>query len=177
VKKIILLIIPLLSFSVSCENLTNNDNNEDEVEIVFNLEPRLDVDSNGYYHLTLNEGSWQTLHRISGHIYEDGNPLESVKFGWASSHYWYLTDTLGYIVNQGVNDEGQYVSIDTSYIVGFNGFEVPTINCCSYSNAEGEVNTMFAPVRSMRHDTVTVWVGFYDNEGQIQENTIEIVLE
>ena len=86
-KKIILLIIPLLSFSVSCENLINNDNNEDEVEIVFNLEPRLDVDSNGYYHLPLTEGSWQTLHRISGHIYEDGQPVDVVKFGWTSSHY------------------------------------------------------------------------------------------
>ena len=29
----------------------------------------------------------------------------------------------------------------------------------------------------MRHDTVTVWVNFYDNEGQLQENTIEIVLD
>ena len=176
-KKIILLIIPLLSFSVSCENLINNDNNEDEVEIVFNLEPRLTVDSNGYYHLPLTEGSWQTLHRISGHIYEDGLPVDVVRFTWTSSHYWILGDTLGYIVNRGLTDQMVYVSVDTSYIIGFKGFEVPTINCCSYSNAEGEVNTMFAPVWSMRHDTVTVWVGFYDNEGQIQENTIEIVLE
>ncbi|MDP6593124.1 MAG: hypothetical protein QF613_02810 [Candidatus Marinimicrobia bacterium] len=175
-KKIILLIIPLLSFSVSCENLINNDNNEDEVEIVFNLEPRLTVDSNGYYHLPLTEGSWQTLHRISGHIYEDGLPVDVVRFTWTSSHYWILGDTLGYIVNRGLTDQMVYVSVDTSYIIGFKGFEVPTINCCSYSNAEGEVNTMFAPVWSMRHDTVTVWVGFYDNEGQIQENTIEIVL-
>ena len=36
-----------------CDELTNN-NNEDEVEVVFNLEPRLDQDENGYYHLELN---------------------------------------------------------------------------------------------------------------------------
>ena len=70
-----------------------------------------------------------------------------------------------------------YVSVDTSYIIGFEGFEVPVINCCSYSNGEGEVNTMFGPVRTMKDDTVTVWVGYYDYEGQLQSQSIQIVLE
>jgi len=85
-----------------------------------------------------------------------------VRFDWESSHYWILGDTLGYIVNIGLTDQMVYVSIDTSYIIGFEGFEVPTINCCSYSNSEGEVNTMFAPVWTMRYDTVRVSVEFYD---------------
>jgi len=157
--KRLLFITCLLFFS--CEDLINN-NDEDTVEIVFNLEPRLDQDNNGYYHLELNPATFQTLHRISGHIYGDGQPLDVVRFDWESSHYWILGDTLGYIVNIGLTDQMVYVSIDTSYIIGFEGFEVPTINCCSYSNSEGEVNTMFAPVWTMRYDTVRVSVEFYD---------------
>ena len=161
----------------NCELINDEDEEEKTPVIEFNLEPRLDVDDNGYYHLTLNEGSFQTLHRISGHIYEDGTPMENVKFNWESSHYWILGDTLGYIIRRTINDEGRYVSLDTSYIVGFEGFEVPTVNCCSYSNGEGEVNTMFGPVRIMKDDTVTVSVGYYDYDGQLQSQSIQIVLE
>ena len=70
-----------------------------------------------------------------------------------------------------------YVSIDTSYIVGFEGFEVPTINCCSYSNSEGEVNTMFGPVWTMRYDTVLVSVGYINNNYNFISQSIEIVLD
>ena len=69
-----------------CDELTNN-NDEDEVEVVFNLEPRLDQDENGYYHLELNPTTFQTIHRLSGHIYGDGQPLDVVKFNWESFHY------------------------------------------------------------------------------------------
>jgi len=41
---------------------------------------------------------------------------------------------------------------------------VPTINCCSYSNADGEINTMLAPVRSMSGDTMTVGIQTSDEE-------------
>ena len=172
----ILLLTGVFLFT-TCELINDEDEEEKTPVIEFNLEPRLDVDDNGYYHLTLNEGSFQTLHRISGHIYEDGTPMENVKFNWESSHYWIIGDTLGYIIRRTISDEGRYVSLDTSYIVGFEGFEVPTINCCSYSNGEGEVNTMFGPVRIMKDDTVTVSVGYYDYDGQLQSEHINIVLE
>lgn len=159
-KRIILFTSLLLFLFISCENLNNDD--EDTIEIVFNLDTRLDQDNNGYYHLELNPTTFQTLHRISGHIYGDEQPLDVVNFNWESSHYWIIGDTLGYIVNRGLTDQMEYVSIDTSYIIGFEGFEVPTINCCSYSNSEGEVNTMFGPVWTMRYDTVLVSVEFYD---------------
>jgi hypothetical protein len=159
-KKLLLLITSLI-LVIGCSD--NPLSSEDL--LYFDLDTRLTEDSNGYYHLKLELGSWQTLHRFSGIVTDsEGHPVDVVKFGWASSHYWYLTDTLGYIVNRGVNDQGRYVSRDTSYVTGFNGFEVPTINSSSYSNVDGEVNTMFAPVRSMLGDTVTVWVGFYGNE-------------
>ena len=160
----------------TCE-LVNDEDEEITPVWEFNLEPRLDVDSNGYYHLTLNQQTFQTIHRISGHIYENGQPLDVVKFNWESSHYWILGDTLGYIINRGLTDQMVYVSVDTSYIIGFEGFEVPVINCCSYSNGEGEVNTMFGPVRIMKDDTVTVSVGYYDYDGQLQSEHINIVLE
>ena len=162
----------------SCEDLTETDaNNENEIEIVFNLEPRLDQDNNGYYHLELNPSTFQTIHRISGHIYGDGQPLDLVKFYWESSHYWVLGDTLGYIINRGLTDQMTYVSIDTSYIIGFEGFEVPTINSASYSNADGEVNTMFAPVWTMRYDTVNVSVGYFDNKYNYYNQSVDIVLD
>ena len=84
--KRLLFITCLLFFS--CEDQTNDDgNNENGLEIVFNLEPRLDQDNNGYYHLELNSSTFQTLHRLSGHIYGDGQPLDLVRFNWESSHY------------------------------------------------------------------------------------------
>ena len=173
-KKLLLLISSIILL-IGCSD--NPLGNVDDDLLYFDLDPRLTEDSNGYYHLELKLDSWQTLHRFSGIVTDsEGQPVDVVKFGWASSHYWYLSDTLGYIINRGVNDEGQYVSRDTSYIVGFNGFEVPTINLASYSNADGEVNTMFAPVRSMKSDTVTVWVGFYNNDASLTEEYFKVVL-
>ena len=161
----------------SCEDQTNDNNDENVEEIVFNLEPRLDQDVNGYYHLELNPSSFQTLHRLSGHIYIDGQPWEFVKFNWESSHYWMLGDTLGYIVHQGLTDDLIYVSYDTTYITGFSDFLVPTINSSSYSNSDGEVNTMFGPVWTMRYDTVLVSVGYFDNSYNFINQSIEIVLD
>ena len=140
------------------------------------LNPRLNVDDNGYYHLELND-NWQTLHRLSGTAYINDEPLEVLKVYWESSHCWYLGDTLGYIVNRYLTNEGVYVSIDTSYVVGFNGMEVPTINPASYSNGDGEVNTMFAPVQSMEDDTVTVRMYFWNNEYEIIDEVFYIVLD
>ena len=148
----------------SCEEVNNNNDdiiNDDE--IVFDLEPRLEQDENGYYHLELNPSSFQTLHRISGHIYLNDEPLEVMRFYWESSHYWMLGDTLGYIVHQGLTDDLIYVSYDTTYITWFSGFEVPIVNGASYSNADGEVNTMMAPVRTMLGDTATIQYSFYDD--------------
>ncbi len=175
----------LLLLLISCEDLTNNKN-EDEVEVVFHLEPRLDQDSNGYYHLQLDSTRFQSLHRISGHIYGDGEPLENIKFNWTSSHYWVLGDSVGYIIDvwncyHGDCDEPwespTYIGLDTVYVTYFGGMEVPTINCCSYSNSEGEVNTMFGPVWTMRYDTVLMSVGYFTDYTTFVSQSIEIVLD
>ena len=140
------------------------------------LNPRLNVDDNGYYHLELSN-NWQTLHRLSGTAYINDVPLEVLRVQWESSHYWYLGDTLGYIVNRYLTENGVYVSVDTSYVVGFDGMEVPTINPASYSNAEGEVNTMFAPVRTMKSDTVTIRMYFWNNDYKIVDESFYIILD
>ena len=130
-------------------------------DITFNM--RLPLDLNGYYHLTLNRNTWQTLHRVEGVVNDDdGNLVEAFWVEWYSNLYWYLGDTLGYIITQYLNSNAVYVAVDTSYIVGFNGMEVPTSNGVSYSNSYGKINNMIAPVQSMIGDTLTltaIWNG------------------
>ena len=143
--------------------------------IEFELDTRLSK-TGDYYHLTLNDNSWQTTHRISGNVFRNGMPVDVVRFEWLSSHYWYVGDTLGYMVSGGLTDDLVYVSYDTSYVIGYNGMEVPVINCCSYSNSEGEVNIMIAPVQSMVGDTLTI--GFlYSNGIEIVDGYFGIILD
>ena len=123
----------------------------------------LTLDANGYYHMTMDMGRWQTTKTLYGYVYRDGNPMNVLRFGWASSHYWLLGDTLGYIVQIGLNDEFQYVAYDTTFITGFADHVVPCVNGSSYSREDGMVNTVIAPVRTMRGDTMTIFYGWYDD--------------
>ena len=110
-----LLILVLILFGCESNPLGMSDNwPEGDIDIV--LDPRLEQDENGYYHMELSDESWQTLHRISGTAYVDGEPLESFPVHWESSHYWLIGDTLGYIINQGLTDDLVYVSYDTTYV-------------------------------------------------------------
>jgi hypothetical protein len=95
---------------------------------------------------------------------EEESPIESFWIEWESDLYWYLGDTLGYIVNRNFTSNGNYVSVDTSYMVGFNGMEVATSNIISYSNSNGEINNMIAPVQSMIGDTLTLTAIWYNSE-------------
>lgn len=147
-----LIYIPILFILFSC--------NKEAVAPLgheFELDVRLNADSMGYYHLQMSE-SWQTLHRISGKVSPVDNTYELIKVYWSSSHYWYIGDTLGYIIhlNNILNDTYIYSTVDTSYITWFDGFEVPTINETCYSTEDGEINIMFAPVRSMKGDTINI---------------------
>ena len=125
---------------------------------------RLSKDGRGYHHLTLNRDTWQTLHRVTGSVKEGDKNIENFWVRWESDLYWYLGDTLGYIVNRNFNNYGEYVSVDTSYMIGFDGQEVATSNIISYSNSKGELNNMIAPVRSMIGDTLTLTAIWYNSE-------------
>ena len=152
IKKLVNYGIILLGFSlfIGCEipyypvdEYGEYSNGNEYYDISFQV--GLPLDNNGYYHLTLSREHWQTLHKVS-----------CVRFEWESDLYWYLGDTLGYIVTRHLTDSGTYVGVETSYIIGFNGQEVPTSNMVSYSNSYGQFNNMIAPVQSMVGDTLTL---------------------
>ena len=169
----ILYLFPLILFQLlfffSCEETDENENDE---SYTIEIDARLPVDNNGNYHLTLERNNWQTLHRVSGHVSSDGYAVENFWVEWDSNLLWYLGDTLGYIVNRYLNNSGVYVSVDTSYIIGFNGMEVPTSNSISYSNSSGEINNMIAPVRTMVGDTMRLRYSYFNGM-----DSIMIVLE
>jgi len=146
----------------------------------FEIDARLPIDSNGYYHLELGY-DWQTLHRISGSVSPVEQDWALTKVYWTSSHHWLIDDTLGYIVHQNwtLNDNGyMYTTNDTSYVTWFEGHEVPTINETCYSTNDGEINIMFAPVQNMRGDTITVVGEAHYADGYISElKRIEIIIE
>ena len=146
----------------------------------FEIDARLDIDNNGYYHLQLGQ-DWQTLHRISGRVSEVVNEFELTKVYWESSHYWLIGDTLGYVVHQNwtLNDNGYlYMNNDTSYVTWFDDHIVRTINETCYSTMDGEINIMFAPVQSMKGDTITITGVAHFADGIISEQRrVEIIIE
>lgn len=169
-------LLAVIAFIIGCSPTSS----EEEPVITFTLDGRLPQDSSGYYHLELDSTKWQTIHRISGHVYEDGEPAVFFRFLWESSHYWIIDDPIGYIIDKWeCHDEYgcQYLRVtpDTVYIDYFSGMEVPTINSYSYSSEEGEVNTMFAPVWTMRGDTVIVKGGYFQNDSYIYESLFVIL--
>ena len=95
---------------------------EDELYIpslpTLELDGRLEIDSNGYYHLELNQNTTQTIHTISGTV---GNTVDlpPMKVEWDSNLTWI-----------------------------YQGEEVPTTNQASYvidgmvSNVIAPINTM-----------------------------------
>jgi len=153
IKTIITILISFLL--VSCEDTKTN-----YYEIDFDM--RLNVDDNGYHHLTVNRNNWQTLHRVTGSVKDTHYRVENFWVEWESNLYWYIGDTLGYVVKKGLTDDLVYVNYDTTYVTWFNGFEVPTSNQISYSNSEGIFNNMIAPVQSMVGDTMKLTAYWYN---------------
>ena len=109
---------------------------------ILELDGRLPLDENGYYHLKLNPTSNQTIHRITGKVL---NTTEPTKVSWWSNLTW-----------------------------EYKGEVVPTINDVSYVGKGGEINTVIAPIYSMRYDTLKVKSTI--NEWNITQ-TLNIVLE
>ena len=169
---------------IGCE-----DNHEHYDDVEFEYALVLPQDDNGYYRMSLGS-NWQTTQRLTGTLTSNHSEsradylrdlVETVMVYWESSHYWVLNDTLGYIIKRGLTDDLVYMAYDTSYITGFSGFEVKTINFQSYPVKSGEttyeVNQMFAPVQSMRGDTIQIWTYFWDLNNNYKEYTAEIIIE
>ena len=153
-----LIIWIILSFLlISCE-----DNNNSYHELSFDT--KLTEDGRGYHHLKLDRNNWQTLHKVTASIRDEGFGVENFWVEWESNLYWYIGDTLGYVVSRGLNMNLQYVNYDTTYLTQFSGMEVATSNIISYSNSNGEINNMIAPVRSMVGDTMKLTARWYDGK-------------
>ena len=165
----LLIILSSLTF-YGCEDLLYR---QDKESMYIQMDTRLPQDSNGYFRLNIDRNNWQTLHRLSGVVTDkNGDGIDVVGFNWESNLFWSLGDSLGYIVRRNFNDEGRYVSVDTSYIIGFEGQIVPTINPFCYSNSKGEFNQMTGFVRSMIGDTAIIKVSYSD-----LVSTLRIVLD
>ena len=157
-------LIILLLLLVGCENSTQWV--ERTPEVTYDM--RLPIDENGYYHLEIDREKVQTLHRVSGYVGDEYGPIEAHRVEWESNLYWFIGDTLGYVVKRGLTDDLVYVSYDTTYITWFNGYEVPTTNEVSYSNRYGEIGNMIAPTKQMVGDTLRL---------TSNHNTFNIVLD
>jgi hypothetical protein len=158
-----LLLAILLLLNVSCE--TNN-----EVEPVVELHitavlsengtESLYKDTNQYYHLTLDTSRHQTIRRVNGFIKVNGEkPFSPEKVVWESNLYWYLLrgDTVANIVETYFNPfTGKLTTVILPPLIAQKDELVPTINCCSYSGTEGEINTMIAPIKDMKGDTLII---------------------
>ena len=172
--KFILLFISvliLLTLVTSCED-TIMDELPDNYTL--ELDSRLDTTDDGLYKLELNstQNSIQTIHRISGKLLNNGEEPYPQLVEWESSHQWTLNDTAYVFIRRTINVLGDWVNVDTTYVTGFAGSIVPTINEFSYSSDGGEINTVIAPIDEMVGDTLIVKARFED----IHE-TIRIVLE
>ena len=74
------------------------------------LDGRLPMDSNGYYHLTLNPYSNQTIHRITGRVL---NTIEPTKVSWWSNLTWNYKGEVVPTINGSsyVSDDGEINTI------------------------------------------------------------------
>ncbi len=142
--------IIILLLLVGCEESTRWV--ERTPQITYDM--RLPIDINGNYHLTIDRTKVQTLHRVDAYVGDDYGPIEAHRVEWESNLYWFVGDTLGYVIKRGLTDDLVYVSYDTTYITYFNGYEVPTTNEVSYSNIFGNVSNMIAPTKTMVGDTL-----------------------
>ena len=137
----------------------------------------LSLDENGFYHFDLSDGIvYNGITSRTKFVANTNNP-NIQKVGFVASHYWYVGDTLGYVVSRGLTDDLVYVSYDTTYITQFSGFEVPLINGAGYTK-EGFAYSWMAVPFSMIGDTVYVMSRYVDEyEGLEYTKKIGVIME
>lgn len=151
-----------------------NSESTPEVQYVLELDGRLPKDSNGYYHLKLNPSSNQTIHRVSGKVKGNVQPL---KIEWNSNLYWWLLQgqVVANITKTYFNPfTGELIYVNLPPLINWRNVLVPTINSASYSGIDGEINTMIAPIYRMKNDTLVVRARIIERD---VTQSIKIVLE
>ena len=88
---VLLVVLVLLSSLMSCS--AKDDDIFEPQEPTLEIDGRLIMDSNGYYHLELNQNTNQTIHTVSGTV---GNTLNlpPLKVEWESNLQWIYQDML-----------------------------------------------------------------------------------
>lgn len=128
----------------------------------------LPLDANGYHHLKLDRTKNQTVHRVTGKILVNGKePYPSEKVEWESNLYWILqrNDTVATITKSYINYfTGKYQIVSLPPLIASKDELVPTINSSSYSGANGEINTMIAPIYNMKGDTLVIKASNYNSK-------------
>lgn len=157
--RVITILIVFSIFSCKKEEITTIVKKEDVYKI--QIDGRLPIDINGYYHLKLDSTKNQTIHTISGSLRVNGNiPYPSEKIQWDTNLYWYLMpgDTIAKITKTYINYfTGDLTIVSLPPLISNKTELVPTINCCSYSGyGVGDINTVIAPIYKMKGDTMIV---------------------
>ena len=155
-------------------NITSSSESTKKIEYELELDGRLPIDKNGYYHLVLNKSSHQTIHRVSGKVKGNTHPL---KIEWNSNLFWWLLQgqVVANITKTYFNPfTGELVYVNLPPLMNWRNVLVPTINSASYSGNGGEINTIIAPIREMKGDTLVVNARIIETEIKKQ---IKIVLE
>jgi hypothetical protein len=155
-------------------NITSNSESTKKIEYELELDGRLPIDKNGYYHLVLNKSSHQTVHRVSGKVKGNTHPL---KIEWNSNLFWWLLQgqVVANITKTYFNPfTGELVYVNLPPLINWKDSLVPTINSASYSSKDGEINNVIAPIKEMKGDTLVVNARII--ETQIKKQ-IKIVLE
>ena len=169
------LVLYFLMLLVTLTSCTEDPISDIPDNYTMELDGRLNRINEGFYKLKLNstQNSIQTIHRITGKLLNNGEePVYPQLVNWESSHQWILTDTAYVFIRKTINVLGQWVDVDTTYVTGFTGSIIPTINKFSYSGDGGEINTVIAPIDKMVGDTLIVKARFKD-----LKEIIRIVLE
>jgi hypothetical protein len=140
--------LPLLEYDVNISGVLSEDGKS-----------LLPMDENGYYRLKLIRNNQQP-HRITGTILVNNNePKISERIEWDSNLYWWLLsgDTIANITKTYINYfNGEFTTVILPPYIASKDEIVPTINKVSYSGKGGEFNTIIAPIRKMKGDTLVV---------------------
>jgi hypothetical protein len=136
----------------------------------------LPKDANGIYHLKLVNGLNQQPHRITGRILINGKePIPAEKIEFESNLSWWLKegDTVAYITKAYINYfTGQYTIIKLPPLITSKDEMVGTVNTASYSGTKGELNTIIAPIGTMKGDTMIIKAFNYNAKKTIYTKVI-----
>ena len=117
-------LVALIGTLLLLSSCTPDDELLIRVSPTLEIDGNLPMDTNGYYHLTLNQNTNQTIHRVSGTV--------------GYTEYW---------------DEPLKVSWDSNLTWVYQEDDVSTSNQASYV-VDGNVHNVIAPINTMIGDTL-----------------------